>query len=409
MLKKIYSLINLNSLSHSFLILSFTFVFYFSFSTVLHHHSFSQIFISYSEGFVKNALLGEFVFSLKKITNLDFKILINSIFVIFHLLNILLFLRILKPVINYSKIIYIFLVLNPALILFPIYDIGAFLRKEIFMVSSFLVHIYFSQLLNFEKIDKKKYGNLVSYILGPFILINSLIHSIQILFLPLHFFIYKRNLNSKYERKNILFIFLLIILFLMQFFFYKQISYNILYESTLERLGIFTNQFNFSITPYIFLNLNIAERFDATLPYIKNTKFVFLYFISILIIVMPLIFMLKKLETLNQKFEIKYILFSILPFIMLLFLASDWGRWIYIIAMILVGTKLQFKINNKVKFEYGLLINLLLFLTIGFYLFFFNLSHCCVKNLFFYGMNQNIELFINVLFDNLKVIEHIKY
>ncbi|MFL2902297.1 MAG: hypothetical protein ACJZ4W_01045 [Candidatus Pelagibacter sp.] len=195
----------------------------------------------------------------------------------------------------------------------------------------------------------------------------------------------------------------------MQFFFYKQISYNILYESTLERLGIFTNQFNFSITPYIFLNLNIAERFDATLPYIKNTKFVFLYFISILIIVMPLIFMLKKLETLNQKFEIKYILLSILPFIMLLFLASDWGRWIYIIAMILVGTKLQFKINNKVKFEYGLLINLLLFLTIGFYLFFFNLSHCCVKNLFFYGMNQNIELFINVLFDNLKVIEHIKY
>lgn len=409
MLKKIYSLINLNSFSHSFLILSFTFVFYFSFSTVLHHHSFSQIFISYSEGFVKNALLGEFVFSLKKITNLDFKILINSIFVIFHLLNILLFLRILKPVINSSKIIYIFLLLNPALILFPIYDIGAFLRKEIFMVSSFLVHIYFSQLLNYEKIDKKKYGNLVSYILGPFILINSLIHSIQILFLPLHFFIYKRNLNSKYERKNILFIFLLIILFLMQFFFYKQISYNILYESTLERLGIFTNQFNFSITPYIFLNLNIAERFDATLPYIKNTKFVFLYFISILIIVMPLIFMLKKLETLNQKFEIKYILLSILPFIMLLFLASDWGRWIYIIAMILVGTKLQFKINNKVKFEYGLLINLLLFLTIGFYLFFFNLSHCCVKNLFFYGMNQNIELFINVLFDNLKVIEHIKY
>ena len=409
MFKKIYSLINLNTISHSFLILSFTFVFYFSFSTVLHHHSFSQIFISYSEGFIKNALLGEFVFSLKKITNFDFKILINLIFVIFHLLNIIIFLRILKPVINSSKIIYIFLVLNPALILFPIYDIGAFLRKEVFMVSSFLLHIYFSQLFNFEKIDKKKYINLVSYILGPFILINSLIHSIQILFLPFHFFIFKRNMNSKYERKSIIFIILLVIIFLTQFFFYKQIPYNILYESTLERLGIFTNQFNFSITPYKFLNLNIAERFYETLPYIKDTKFIFLYFISILLIGIPLIFMLKKLGTSNQKFEIKYILLSILPFVMLLFLASDWGRWIYIIAMILVGIKLQFRINNRVKFEYSLLINLLLFLTIGFYLFFFNLSHCCVKNLFFYGMNQNIELFINVLFDNLNIIEHIKY
>ena len=94
---------------------------------------------------------------------------------------------------------------------------------------------------------------------------------------------------------------------------------------------------------------------------------------------------------------------------MLLFLASDWGRWIYIIAMIFLGIHLQYKIKNIREFNHGRLFNLAIFVLIGFYLFFYNLSHCCIKNLFFYGMNQNIHLLINLLLDNVKIIEHINY
>ena len=155
-IKKCYNSESIKIISHFFLIFSFIFVFYYSFKTVLHDHSYSQIFVNYSEGFVKNALLGEFIFILKKIFEVDLKIIINLIFLIFHLLNIILFLRIIKPVVNYNKFVYLFFVLNPALILFSIYDIGAFLRKEIFMITSFLYHIYISQLYNYNLIDKKK-------------------------------------------------------------------------------------------------------------------------------------------------------------------------------------------------------------------------------------------------------------
>jgi hypothetical protein len=92
-----------------------------------------------------------------------------------------------------------------------------------------------------------------------------------------------------------------------------------------------------------------------------------------------------------------------------MFLASDWGRWIYIIAMIILGIKLQFKIKSISNFDYSILIKVALFSVIGFYIFFYNLSHCCIKNLLFYGMNQNFQLLGNLIFDNLKIIEHIKY
>ena len=408
MINKILNTKYINLSAQFFLILSYIFVFYFSFKTVLHEHSYSQIFISYSEGFIKNALLGSLVFKLRELLNLDYKIIVNLFFLVFHILNIFLFLKIIKPIINFNKIVYIFLVLNPALILFPIYDIGAFLRKETFMITSFLLHIYFSQLYNTGVIDRKKYTHFFFYLLGPFVIINSLIHSIQILFIPLHFFIFKNNIKY-FDKKYLVSVIVLLILFLSQFIFYQQIPSDVLYETTLEKLGDFNNQFNYSNTPLVFLNMGIVDRFYATVPYIRDINFISLYIISVLIIFLPLIFILKKINTSDHKFKFTYTFLSILPFILLLFLASDWGRWIYIMAMILLGIKLQFKIRDIREFNHGSLFNFAIFVFIGFYLFFYNLSHCCIKNLFFYGMNQNIQLLVNLMLDNLKIIEHIKY
>ena len=409
MIKTIFNNRIIDYFAHFFLIFSYLFVFYFSFKTVLHEHSYSQIFINYSDGFIKNALLGSLVFKLKELFNLDFKIIVNLFFLVFHFFNILLFLKIIKPLINFNKFIYIFFLLNPALILFSIYDIGAFLRKETFTITSFLFHIYFSQLYNNGLINREKYSNFFIYFLGPFFFINSLIHSIQILFLPVHFLIFKNNIKNNYEKKNSVFIIVFLLFFFSQFIFYQQIPSDILYETTIEKLGSFNNQFNFTKAPFIFLNMSIIERFAATVPYIKDIKFVSLYLISALIIFLPLVYILKKIDTSDQKFKFSYTFMSLLPFLLLLFLASDWGRWIYIMAMILVGVNLQFKIKNINEFNNGNLLNLAIFILIGFYLFFYNLSHCCVKNLFFYGMNQNIQLLINLVLDNVKIIEHIKY
>jgi hypothetical protein len=202
---------------------------------------------------------------------------------------------------------------------------------------------------------------------------------------------------------------ILFLLFISQFIFYQQISTDILYETTKEKLGSFNNQFNFLDIPFLFLNIGTIERFKGMLPYIGDIKFLSLYLISALIIFLPLIFILKKIKISNHNFKFFQTILSILPFFLLLFLASDWGRWIYIMALILLGVNLQFKIKNINEFDHGRLLNLAILTFFGFYLFFYNLSHCCIKNLFFYGMNQNFQLLINLLLDNVNITEHIKY
>ena len=91
MMKTIFNNKIINYFAHFFLIFSYLFVFYFSFKTVLHEHSYSQIFISYSDGFIKNALLGSLVFKSKELFNLDFKIIVNLFFLVFTLSVILKF------------------------------------------------------------------------------------------------------------------------------------------------------------------------------------------------------------------------------------------------------------------------------------------------------------------------------
>ena len=76
---------------------------------------------------------------------------------------------------------------------------------------------------------------------------HSLFFSIQILFFPVHFLIFSYNLNYKYGKKYLFLILILLILFFSQFFFYKIISIEALYNVTAERLGDFKNQFKYEL------------------------------------------------------------------------------------------------------------------------------------------------------------------
>ena len=117
-----------------FLLISNLIILYYSYRTILHQFSYSQIFISYINGFVKDGFLGEIVFLIQYLTNLDFKIIITIIFGLFHILNSILFFLITKRIARINFILFILIFFNPALIFFTINDIGAFLRKELFII-----------------------------------------------------------------------------------------------------------------------------------------------------------------------------------------------------------------------------------------------------------------------------------
>ena len=73
---------------------------------------------------------------------------------IFTIINIILFVLLLKKV-SKKKFLYIFLLLNPALILFPLYDTGGYLRKEIIVLTLMLVHTLVCNKYHNNKISQK--------------------------------------------------------------------------------------------------------------------------------------------------------------------------------------------------------------------------------------------------------------
>ena len=385
------------------------FLFYFSFKTIIHHYSYSQLFINYSAGFVKDGLFGELIFNLKDLFYFEYIFSINLIFLILYIINFFIILTILTPLNSFSKLFFIFFALNPALLLFQINDIGALLRKEVFIITCFLLHVFASYLLNNSLIRYKNYIYLILFLILPFIILNFFIHTIQFLFLPAHYLILKKNLKKLRYQKIIFCLFTILFVYLYFIINNNPISEIDLIKLTKIRLEDFLIKLNFSSSPFFFLDKSLSERFLTVLPYFRNIKFMVNYISAILIVFASLLYFINKITVNYKNYSFSENLLSILPFILLFFIAYDWGRWIHIIFIILISNKLQYKILNVETLNKNILFNIIILLFIFIYLFFFNLPHCCAKNIFFYGLNQNLMLFINILLDNVEILEHIKY
>ena len=395
-----------------FLLISNLIILYYSYRTILHQFSYSQIFISYINGFVKDGFLGEIVFLIQYLTNLDFKIIITIIFGLFHILNSILFFLITKKIARINFILFILIFFNPALIFFTINDIGAFLRKEIFIIFGLMFHVYLSILYREGSIDLIKYKKYLIFLILPTLLICFAIYEMQLFLLPLHFLIIKKNLNFTYFAKKTLFYIFISSFFILFFFHYSRYNIDVsftklLIDNTKIRIGNFLlNDFNFNTAPYVWLAKNPTDRFRDILYIFSNVNFLLKYLISIILSLGPIFIIIYNFFkiTKTQKFEM-LVFFS--PLFLLFVLGEDWGRWIHIICMSFIMYSFIYELNYKKHFNFFIFWIFALFTFI--YVYFFNLSHCCVKNLFGYGLGQNLELAYKIFFKNFNIIENIKY
>ena len=99
----------------------FSFLFYFSFKYIVNIWAYSDAFINYSEGFIRRGMLGELMSIFSKNFSVKPGKFHASFFMIVTMANILIFAFLLKDYIS-SKLIFVFLLFNPALILFSLYD-----------------------------------------------------------------------------------------------------------------------------------------------------------------------------------------------------------------------------------------------------------------------------------------------
>tara|TARA_B110000037_G_scaffold134890_1_gene152874 strand:- start:1790 stop:2959 length:1170 start_codon:yes stop_codon:yes gene_type:complete len=301
-----------------YLILGCIFYLVFHIGEFPNKYTYTDWLINYEGGFVRRGLLGQIVFELSKFLNIQLQFILLLIQIAIYCTYFLLFyLLFLNKKTNFFWLIIIF---SPILLLYPLAELEALGRKDIFVISFFLI---------FSTINYKTLNRLIT----GFILlfgISCLIHEITILYIFHYFFVLylksKSFINQKINKKHylIFFVFICVLLylnlFLHNFVTIEDIvnSYN--YENFTSESGSFSH-----ISPSIdsvflktFNNISIESVLRYGFIFLINTA--------------PLIFFIKlKNEYTNKYFKFRNIFFIIfllsVPLYLLIF---DWGRIIYI-------------------------------------------------------------------------------
>ena len=254
---------------------------------------FTDWLINYEGGYVRRGLLGQVIFFISNIFNIDLKfiILFFQIF-IYTIYFILFYLLISKIKINFFWLLIIF---SPILFAYPLVELMTLGRKDTFIISFFLI---------FSMINYKSVNSLFFYFF-LFFGISSFIHEITIFYIfhyllviYLHIkLIFKIKIKKSYLLGILVFVSLLLYfnLYLHNFVVVEDIVNSYDYESITIYAGAFSH-----------LKPTVESVLLSTLDHIKFTN-VLKYLLIIFFNSIPFLFFIKFKNIKNIKyFSTKY-------------------------------------------------------------------------------------------------------
>tara|TARA_B110000977_G_C11023003_1_gene472077 strand:- start:294 stop:1583 length:1290 start_codon:yes stop_codon:yes gene_type:complete len=389
-------------------------LFYFSTKFMINNWAYADALINYSEGFIRRGFLGEILLFIYKVTNFELSKIYSYFFIITTFSNITFFILLLKNI-SKSRFVYLFLLIHLALLFFPLNDSLGYMRKDMIMLTLMLFHCYICSNYHKDNIDKKKYLKFLYIIIIPGIVINTLMHDMQVFLIPFHFLLSVNILNKNlklfnpknyFEKINLtltpyLITFLPIIIF--QFYPTDIEKLKIIAEKlSVVEPNLWWNPIRFTATPF-FTAVIIESKFmfsaDKMGTYNHLFQNSFLLFLSLTSIIFIFKVILKKnINIFNNHF----LYFSILPIFLLFFIGKDWGRWINMISWACLLFYLQFNINIKNSyffiFKKNFLLNIMIVSFSCYYSFFLFLPHCCKGQTIFGGLSSNVVLAYEVIF-----------
>jgi len=386
-----------------FLLSIFSYVFYFSLNNIINAWTFTEIHINYSLGFAKRGLLGTLMLYAESF-GIAKNIFFSLVFYLVTLCNIFLFLRLLNSLAKNHIIIYIFLALHPALILFSFYDLGGYARSEAFGLLICMLHTLFAQNQRLQKINYQRYIKLSLSYIYPLVFLSVLIHELNLIFFSFHFFTtflitQENQFNNIRNYKSLIvanfFLFIVTIIALFLHPFTKEFAQE-LYNQLQSKEGT-------SFWIWESIAGSFSERINSEIYHMLNPSGAVLLYVSIFIFYAVPLFFLLTITTIKNRFYLIYIFLSTTPFLILFLIGRDWGRWIHILIFVIFLCLIQFK-EKKIKVSQNFrfrILNLVLILLIIFQFTFTRIPHCCnlVKlNLnIFGGLIPKIEVFYKML------------
>jgi len=374
-----------------YIFIAYTSVYIFSLFKVINVWTYTEAHINYSEGLVRRGLFGTIMIASNKYLHIPIKYFFSSFFYLFTLINIFIFFSLIK---EYSKnfIIFTFLALNPALILFSFYDLGGYARFEIITITTILLHAYFVKKFNQGLLNEEKYIAKLQFVILPLIVIIIFISDTMLFLIPYHVFLSSNVFYKKNNLNNKIYLYLLLLIPT-----YLIITHPLTLDLSKSIFNNLNNKNNLDF--WIFesiANNSIISRLQIEGGYMFTFENIIRYLSIFLVFLLPIVILFNYLNY-KKNIHIKnnlLVILSISPIFLLFPIARDWGRWMHIIIITLFAYYSQFPLLKK-NLNSNIKSNLKkLFLTFGtviflfFYSFFLRIPHCCnleKLNLTIYG------------------------
>jgi hypothetical protein len=147
--------------------------------------SVSDLHIRYAAGFIRRGLLGEAAFRLHEASALSTALFFPALFAVLTAVQIGL-LAVLAWPLRARPALFLLVMLAPALVLFPAYDYGGYLRKEAFITIGLFAHAICVRRVLRGTMTERAYRHFAYFALGPYLALAMLIHENQAILLPVH-------------------------------------------------------------------------------------------------------------------------------------------------------------------------------------------------------------------------------
>ncbi len=316
-----------------YLIFNHIFLLNFHLNEFPYKYVFTDWLINYEGGFIRRGLLGQIIYEVSLIFDLNLKKILFFVQATGYLLYFVLIINFFNKIkLNFFWLLLIFSTIS---FLYPISELEALGRKDIFVILLFLIFVQ----INFSSLNK-----FLTFFLIIFT-ISCLIHEITFFYLPYYVLIFLYNPQI---REKIKFIHLFLILISLIFLIYLNLT--ISSKANIDEI----------ISSYQMLNIEIGSATGAfswlTKPFLNHISIIqnkisltgILRFSYVIMINVWIFFYFIKLKnTLNfasititsNKIFIGLLLLSIPIYLIVL----DWGRVTYLIFNFMIITIIYFK------------------------------------------------------------------
>lgn len=349
----------------------------------------SELHINYAGGFVRRGLLGEIAFRLQSLFDLPTTTFFGTIFLVLTLLMIGLLFGLLRPLWSRPLVVWVVL-LSPAIILFPVFDRGASLRKDIFVSIGLLLHALMVQATRQGRLTLKGYQRLMLICVAPLVTINILIHEQQWFFLPVHMILMILAVGSRRDALRRTAVTLIPALLLGPVMF--------AYSGDAQTSAAICNSWRGRVEVNCSDSSGIGaigwSIFDA-MAFVKSDvlsspRALLLWSLATILSWVPAVVLLHvfRREVRGQLKVVKGALVMLLPTVPL-FVVSDWGRLLHLQAISEVAVLLSLApVRLTTEVQKRKLVTVLLVLSAGLYVLAWHLPHAGILSNLFISPDQ---------------------